>query len=82
MKLSNVCDEDLKKIALLKNKRGIATSEAKRAQQILYTRNITHGAFRCPAVELTTLDCNITRDYKSFEEVNGYSIEDAMKGGH
>lgn len=45
MRLSNVCDEDLKKIALLKNKNGIATSDAKRAQQILYTRNISLGGY-------------------------------------
>ena len=80
MKLSNLCDEDLKKVALMKTRKGIATSEAKRAQQILYTRNISHGGFG-PGTNhpLTTLDVNITRDYKTFEQLNGYSLEEEEK---
>ncbi len=45
MKLANLSDEELYKISLMKTKKGTATSEAKRAQQMLYTRNITHGGF-------------------------------------
>ena len=76
MKLSNLCDEDLKKVALMKTRKGTATSEAKRAQQIIYTRNISHGGFGPGTYHpLTTLDVNITRDYKSFEELHGTSIE-------
>ena len=75
MKLANVCNEDLKKIALMKNKKGCATSEAKRAQQILYSRNITLG-FSNDMIGYTgcTLDYNIDRQYKSFEEENGYPL--------
>jgi hypothetical protein len=73
MKLSNVCDEDLKKVALLKTRKGTATAEAKRAQQILYTRNISHGFG--PFNSASHLDANCTREYKSFEEVNGYQLE-------
>lgn len=69
MKLSNVCDEDLKEIAKLKTRKGTYTSEAKRAQQILYSRNITHGGFG-PVVLSSTLDSNLTREYKRFGEVN------------
>lgn len=76
MKLSNLCDEDLKKVALLKTRKGTATSEAKRAQQILYTRNISHGWFGIGSHHpLTTLDVNFTRDYKTFEELHGIPLE-------
>lgn len=70
MKLANVCDEDLKKIALMKTRKGTATSEAKRAQQILYSRNISHGGFGNGVFERSNLTSNITRDYKTFEEEN------------
>ena len=76
MKLSNLCDEDLKKVALMKTRKGTATSEARRAQQILYTRNISHGGFGRGNLPLTTLEMNITRDYKTFEELHGVSLED------
>lgn len=77
MKLSNVCDEDLRKVALLKTRKGIATSDAKRAQQILYTRNISKGGFGNTNNGLTTLEMNPERNYRSFEEENGYSLEEA-----
>lgn len=63
MKLSNLCDEELQKISMLKTRKGTATSEAKRAQQILYTRNINHGGFGSGTSSLTTLEMNITRQY-------------------
>lgn len=63
MKLSNLCDEELQKISLLKTRKGVATSEAKRAQQILYSRNISHGGFGSGSHSLTTLEMNITRNY-------------------
>ena len=68
MKLSNLCDEELQKIALMKTRKGTATSDAKRAQQILYTRNISHGGFGKGASSLTTLEMNITREYRKGEE--------------
>ena len=64
MKLSNLCDEELQKISLMKTRKGTATSEAKRAQQILYTRNISHGGFGSGSSSLTTLEMNITRKYE------------------
>lgn len=45
MKLAHLTDEELFEISLMKTRKGTATSEARRAQQILYTRNITHGGF-------------------------------------
>lgn len=69
MRLSNVCDEDLQRIAMMKTRKGTATSEAKRAQQILYSRNISHGGFGAPFTP-STLDANIERNYKTFEEEN------------
>lgn len=39
MKLSNLSDEELRKISLMKNKVGCATAEAYRAQQILWKRS-------------------------------------------
>lgn len=69
MRLSNVCDEDLKKIAMMKTKKGTATSEARRAQQILYSRNKTLGGFN-PSFR-STLEVNPERNYKSFSEENG-----------
>ena len=79
MKLANVCNEDLKKISMMKNKKGCATSEAKRAQQILYSRNVTLGFSNdfhyYPGC---TLDYNIDRQYKSFEEENGYPLEEVL----
>ena len=45
MKLANLTDEELKQVSLQKTRKGTATSEAKRAAQILYTRNISHGGF-------------------------------------
>ena len=82
MKLSNLTDEELRKVALLKTKKGTATSDAKRAQQILYTRNITHGGFGYTAHSKydksfkSNLDNNITREYKTFEELNGITLEE------
>ena len=64
MKLSNLTDEELQKISLMKTRKGTATSEAKRAQQILYTRNISHGGFGRGASSLTTLEMNISRKYE------------------
>lgn len=78
MKLSNLCDEDLKVISMLKTRKGTATSEVKRAQQILYSRHITLGFCNdCSKYSGSNLDYNIDRKYKSFEELNGYPIEEA-----
>lgn len=82
MRLSNLTDEDLFKISLMKTRKGTATSEAKRAQQILYSRNISHGGFGNGAFERSNLTSNITRDYKTFKEENGYespAIKDTWK---
>ena len=76
MKLSNLCDEELQRISLMKTRKGTATSEAKRAQQILYTRDISHGGFGSGSHGLTTLEMNITRNYISKGELtNGSSKE-------
>ena len=76
MKLSNLCDDELQRISLMKTRKGTATSEAKRAQQILYTRNISHGGFGSRSHGLTTLEMNITRNYISKGELtNGSSKE-------
>ncbi|MEG0153458.1 MAG: hypothetical protein RR744_09875 [Cellulosilyticaceae bacterium] len=40
MKLSTMTDEELREVASMKKRNGCATSEALRAQQILFTRNI------------------------------------------
>ena len=45
MKLANLPDEELWKVSMQKTRKGTATAEAKRAAQMLYTRNITHGGF-------------------------------------
>jgi len=63
MKLSNLCDEALQEIAKMKTKKGTYTSEAKRAQQILYTRNISHGFGIGRYQPKSSLDINITRNY-------------------
>jgi len=82
MKLSNVKDEDLQKVALLKTRRGCATADAKRAQQILRTRNVTHGGFGAAGhfkhfeAYGSNLDHNITREYKTFKEENGCTLEE------
>lgn len=67
MKLSNLCDEDLWKVSMQKNRKGCATSEAKRAAQILYTRHISHGGFWVGSGAPITShsDINITREYES-----------------
>lgn len=70
MKLSNLCDEDLKKVAMMKTRKGTYTSEAKRAQQILYTRSISHGFGIGSYQPSSSLDMNIIRDYKTFDELN------------
>lgn len=69
MKLSNVCDEDLKEVAKLKTIKGTYTSDAKRAQQILRSRNLGRIGMRCHN-KTTNLDVNFCRDYKSFAEEN------------
>lgn len=79
MKLSNLRDEDLREIALMKTRKGTATSEAKRAAQILRTRNITHGGFGVsPTGQAnsirSSLDANVDRKYKSFEEIHGCTL--------
>lgn len=83
MKLSNLTDEDLQKVSLLKTRKGTATSDAKRAQQILYTRNSTHGGYyvyRHPEKSsASSLDYNITREYKTFEEEHGCTLEEYLK---
>ena len=80
MKLSNLTDEDLQRVSLMKTKKGIATSEAKRAQQILRTRNITHGGFYGSSNNspkyVPPVSNNLERDYKSFEELHGVKFED------
>ena len=81
MKLSGLCDEDLQKIALMKTRKGTATSEAKRAQQILYTRNISHGGFGSGSQGLTTLEMNITRNYITKGE-NHYGRSNKSKQNH
>lgn len=80
MKLSNLRDEDLRKISMLKTRKGCATSEAKRAQQILYSRNITHGDFSNSS-NLSHIDMNLTRQYQSFEEVHGMALEEYLLAG-
>jgi hypothetical protein len=80
MKLSNLCDEDLRKVAQMKTRKGTATSEARRAQQILYTRNVSHGFGIGSYQPLSTLDMNITREYKSFDELHGMSLEEYKEG--
>lgn len=77
MKLSNLKDEDLQKISLLKTRKGTATSEARRAQQILYTRYISHGGFVMKGIR-SHIEANITRDYQSFEEVHGCSLDEYL----
>ncbi len=79
MRLANLRDEDLKKIAMFKTRRGTATSEALRAQQILYTRNMTggfyndgYGSYPC------TLDYNLERKYQTFKEVHGCTLEEYL----
>lgn len=80
MRLANLIDEDLQKISLLKTRKGTATSEAKRAQQILYTRNITHGLGSVGGAPLaTSLDYNLTREYKTFEEEHGCTLEEYLR---
>ena len=75
MRLSNLRDEDLKEVAKLKNRKGCATSEAKRAAQILLTRNKTLGFSNHYRVPITThLDVNVERDYRSFEELHGMTL--------
>lgn len=39
MKLTNLTDEELRQISLIKNRRGCATAEALRAQRILMERS-------------------------------------------
>lgn len=87
MKLSNLCDDDLRKVSLLKTRRGVATSEAKRAQQILYTRHCTHGGYFASKIgKLTSsqsnLDRNLTREYVTFEEANGCTLEQYLEKEH
>lgn len=83
MRLANLRDEDLQKISLLKTRKGCATSEAKRAQQILYTRNISHGGFYGgggPGWDFRShLDGNITRERKTFEEEHGCTLEEYLQ---
>ena len=77
MKLSNLRNEDLQEIAMLKTRKGTATSEAKRAQQILRTRDITHGGYfnsGSSAINSST-DMNPERNYQTFEEVHGCTLE-------
>jgi hypothetical protein len=80
MKLSNLTDEDLQKVAMMKTRKGIATSEAKRAQQILRTRNITHGFTNDKVIFQPPASNNLERDYKSFEELHGCKLEDYKEG--
>ena len=76
MKLANLRDEDLWKVAKLKTRKGTATSDAKRAMQILRTRNITHGGFCVGGVTVTShTDQNVLRQYQTFEELHGCSLE-------
>ena len=78
MRLSNLRDEDLHEVSLLKTRKGTATSEAKRAAQILRTRNVTHGGFY--GISLTShLDCNLEREYKTFEEEHGCSLDEYLE---
>lgn len=80
MKLSNVCDEDLKKVAKLKNKKGNCRSEANIASQILITRNKTHGFGNGVKYAVGShLDSNIERKYISFEEANGHTLEEYLE---
>ena len=77
MKLSELNDEDLRKVAMMKTRKGTYTSEAKRAQQILYSRHISHGGYgvgKNKTIGNTNLNNNITREYKSFKELNGYDL--------
>ncbi len=93
MKLTNLCDDDLWKVSMLKTRKGTATSDALRAQQILRTRNITHGGFYGAAntgYDGTVYD-NIggisnssthdftTGNYMTFEELNGCSLEEYLE---
>lgn len=80
MKLSNLNDEDLRKVAMMKTRKGIATSEAKRAQQILRTRNITHGFSNSKVIFQPPVSNNLDRDYKSFEELHGCKLADYKEG--
>jgi len=84
MKLANVRDEDLEKVALLKKKNGCATSEARRAQQILYTRNKSKGFHaNIKYVIVSHLDVTAPGNYQTFEEANGCTLEEYLekKGG-
>lgn len=81
MKLANVRDEDLEKVAMLKNKKnGCATSEARRAQQILYTRNKSKG-FHANITHVITshLDVTAPGNYQTFEEANGCTLEEYLE---
>ena len=81
MKLAELCDEDLQGIAMLKTRKGTATSEAKRAQQILRTRHITHGGFGVgPGAPISShLDASPDHKRKTFEELNGCTLEEYTK---
>lgn len=70
MKLANLTDEELQRISLMKTRRGTATSEARRAAQILYTRNISHGGFGVGSGRSFSshLDCNPSREWIGGED--------------
>ena len=83
MKLSNLTDDALREIALLKTRKGTATSEARRAAQILYTRHITRGGFGVSPTGTansirSSLDANIERNYQTFEEVHGCTLSEYL----
>ncbi len=88
-----MCEDDLWKVSKLKTRKGTATSEALRAQQILRTRNITHGGFYGSAntgydgtvydnyggaSSMSTHDFT-TGNYLTFEELNGCPLEEYLE---
>ncbi len=82
MKLSKLCDEDLQKVAMLKNRKGCATSDALRAQEILYARNITKGFVCDDSDEIPAryfANTAVERDCKTFEELHGCTLEEYLK---
>ena len=81
MILSDLCDEDLREVALMKTRKGTATSEAKRAAQILRTRNITHGGFGVgPGKPITSsIDLDLDRSRKTFVELHGCTLTEYLE---